>query len=194
MKFHDLVLKNRSMRTFDESRKVTKEELASLVELARISPSAANRQPLKYFLSCDAETNAMIQPLTGWAGSLPQLHLPPVGHRPTAFIVILVDQTITPEIRHADRDVGIAAQTMLLGAAELGLSGCMIGSFKPELKAALDLPEHLEIALVVAFGKGEERIEIVDAGESVKYYRDEAGTHFVPKRTLAELIVERVGK
>lgn len=70
----------------------------------------------------------------------------------------------------------------------------MIGSFRPELKAALDLPEALEIALVIALGKGEERIEIVDAGESVKYYRDEAGNHCVPKRTLGELIVKRETK
>jgi nitroreductase len=191
MKFADLVLKNRSMRTYDESRKITEEELVSLVELARISPSASNRQPLKYFLSCDDETNAIIQPLTGWAGLLPQMHLPPVGHQPTAFIVILADKTITPNVSHADKDVGIVAQTMLLGATEMGLSGCMIGSFRPELKAALDLPENLEVALVIAFGKGEEQIEIVDAGESVKYYRDEAGIHYVPKRTLGELIIKR---
>ena len=190
MNFKDLVLKNRSQRTFDESRKITREELVSLVALARISPSAANRQPLKYFLSADEKTNAVIQPLTGWGGSLPQLKLPPEGHRPTAFIVICVDKGITPETRHADKDVGIAAQTMLLGAAEMGLSGCMIGSFKPGLKEALLLPENLEIALVVAFGKGEEEIEIVDAADSVKYYRDEAGRHYVPKRTLEEIIVE----
>ena len=194
MKFADLVLKNRSMRAYDESRKITEEELVSLVELARISPSASNRQPLKYFLSCDDETNAIIQPLTGWAGLLPQLHLPPAGHQPTAFIVILVDKTIAPNISHADKDVGIVAQTMLLGAAEMGLSGCMIGSFRPGLKAALGLPEDLEIALVIALGKGEEQIEIVDAGESVRYYRDEAGIHYVPKRTLGELIIKRDAK
>ncbi len=190
MNFKDLVLKNRSQRTYDESRKITREELVSLVELARISPSAANRQPLKYFLSCDEKTNAIIQPMTAWGGSLPELHLPPQGHRPTAFIVILVDKTVTPDPRHAEKDVGIVAQTMLLGAAEMGLSGCMIGAFKPALKDALVLPENLEITLVVAFGKGEEEIEIVDAADSVKYYRDGAGKHYVPKRTLDELIVK----
>ena len=189
MNFKDLVLKNRSQRTFDESRRIAREELVSLVSLARIAPSAANRQPLKYFLSCDETMNAIIQPMTGWGGSLPQLKLPPEGHRPTAFIVILVDKSITPEPRLADKDIGIAAQTLLLGAAEMGLSGCMIGSFKPDLRAALSLPDNLEIALVVALGKGEEDIAIVDAAESVKYYRDEAGRHYVPKRTLDELIV-----
>ncbi len=194
MKFSDLVLKNRSMRAYDESRRITEEELVSLVGLARLSPSASNRQPLKYFLSCDDETNAIIQPLTGWAGLLPELRLPPVGHRPTAFIVILVDKAIAPNNAHVDKDVGIAAQTMLLGATEMGLSGCMIGSSRPELKAALGLSGELEIALVIALGKGEERIKIVDAGESVKYYRDGMGNHCVPKRTLRELIIKRETK
>lgn len=186
MAFYDLVLKNRSCRAFDESRKVTREELTDLVALARISPSANNRQPLKYFLSCDKETNAVIQPLTRWAGALPELHLPPEGHCPTAFIVILVDKNIAPA---AEKDVGIAAQTMLLGAAEKGLSGCMIGAFRPELHDALGLPEHLQVALVVALGKGEEHIEIVDNQGNTTYYRDDAGTHYVPKRTLDELIL-----
>lgn len=189
MNFKELVFKNRSQRTFDESRNITREELVYLVSLARVAPSAANRQPLKYFLSCDKKTNAIIQPMTAWAGALSELELPPAGRRPTAFIVILVDKSIMPDPRHAEKDVGIAAQTMLLGAVEMGLSGCMIGAFKPALKNALLLPEHLEISLVVALGKGVEEIEIVDADDSVKYYRDESGRHYVPKRTTDELIV-----
>ena len=189
MKFSELVLKNRSCRTFDESRKISREELEALVALARIAPSAANRQPLKFFLSWDAGTNAKIQPLTGWGGSLPELRLPPEGHRPTAFIVICVDRDITPNVQAAGKDVGIAAQTIMLGAAEMGLAGCMLGSFKPETHDALGLPENLEISLVLGLGKGEENFEIVDAKDSVKYYRDEAGTHYVPKSTMDELIV-----
>ena len=186
MMFYDLVLKNRSCRAFDESRRVTREELTDLVALARISPSANNRQPLKYFLSCDEKTNAVIQPLTRWAGALPELRLPPEGRRPTAFIVILVDKTIAPA---AEKDVGIAAQTMLLGAAEMGLSGCMIGAFRPELHDALELPEHLQVALVVALGKGDEHIEIVESKGDTVYFRDGEGNHYVPKRALDELIL-----
>lgn len=189
MKFSELVLKNRSTRTFDESRKITMEELTSLVALARIAPSAVNRQPLKYFLSCDEETNAKIQPLTNWGGALPELHLPPVGHRPTGFIVICVDKELVTTASLTDKDVGIAAQTIMLGAADMGLSGCMLGSMKPSLKDELGLADNLEISLVLGLGKGEENIEIVDAEDSVKYYRDEKGTHIVPKRPLDELII-----
>lgn len=189
MEFSELVLKNRSCRTFDESRRISRDELESLVGLARLAPSAVNRQPLKYFLSWDGETNAKIQPLTGWGGMLPELHLPPEGHRPTGFIVICVDKTIAQNTSLTDKDAGIAAQTIMLGAADMGLSGCILGSMKPELHDVLGLDENLEITLVIGLGKGEEDVRIVDATDSTRYYRDESGAHIVPKRTLDELIV-----
>ena len=186
MSFYDIVLKNRSYRAFDESRVITREELEYLVSLARVTPSAVNKQPLKYFLSCDKETNAKILPNTAWAGLLPEVKLPPEGHAPMAYIVICVDQDI---LRSAEKDVGIAAQTMLLGAAEMGLGGCMIGAFKQELHAALELADNLKIALVVALGKPDEEIKIVDIAGDTAYYRDENNTHIVPKRTMEELII-----
>ncbi len=186
MGFYDIVLKNRSYRAFDESRIITREELEYLVSLARITPSAVNKQPLKYFLSCDKQTNAKILPNTAWAGLLPEVHLPPEGHAPMAYIVICVDQDI---LKSAEKDVGIVAQTMLLGAADMGLGGCMIGAFKQELHAALELADNLKIALVVALGKPDEKIEIVDIAGDTAYYRDENGNHIVPKRTMDELIV-----
>ncbi|MBQ4090478.1 MAG: nitroreductase family protein [Clostridia bacterium] len=187
MSFYDLVLKNRSVRAFDESRVITREELEYLVSLARVTPSAVNKQPLKYFLACDSETNAKILPMTAWAGLLSDVQLPPKGHAPMAYIVICTDQDI---LKSSEKDVGIVAQTMLLGAADMGLSGCMIGAFKGELHEVLELPENLKISLVVALGKCDENIEIVDIkdGETA-YFRDEKGNHFVPKRTMDELIV-----
>lgn len=188
MSFYDIVLKNRSYRAFDERREVTREELEYLVSLARVTPSAVNRQPLKYFLSCGNETNAKILPLTAWAGLLKDVKLPPEGGRPAAYIVICVDQRIA---KNADKDVGIAAQTMLLGAADMELGGCMIGAFDPaKIHAALGLAEYLAPSLIIALGKPDESVKIVDVqGDETAYYRDEKGAHFVPKRTMDELIV-----
>lgn len=188
MSFYDIVLKNRSYRAFDERRPVTRSELEYLVSLARVTPSAVNWQPLKYFLSCDAQTNERILPLTAWAGLLKDVKLPPEGRCPTAYIVICVDQRIA---KNADKDVGIAAQTMLLGAVDMGLGGCMIGAFDPaKIHAALGLEEYLAPSLIIALGKPSERVEIVDIqGGETAYYRDEKGGHFVPKRTMDELIV-----
>jgi len=46
----DLIEKNRSYRRFYESESIKSEMLRELVDLARLSGSAANRQPLKYIL------------------------------------------------------------------------------------------------------------------------------------------------
>lgn len=62
----DLVLKNRSYRGYDPSRKVTREELAGFVDCARLSPSSVNAQPLKYYLASSEEDAAKLQPLTKW--------------------------------------------------------------------------------------------------------------------------------
>lgn len=186
MSFYDLVLKNRSYRAFDESRVITREELEYLVSLARVTPSAVNKQPLKYFLSCDSGTNGKILARTAWAGLLSDVKLPPEGHAPTGYIVICVDQDI---LKSAEKDVGIAAQTILLGAADMGLGGCMIGAFRPELHEALALADNLKIALVVALGKPDENIKIVDIDGDTAYYRDQQGNHYVPKRTMDELII-----
>ena len=189
----DLVTKSRSWRGYDENRKVTREELVSLVQCARLTPSSVNMQPLKYYLACDPETVAKIQPLTGWARALPELNLPHPGKRPTAFIVICQDLTISSSLARFQKDVGIVAQTMLLAATEMGLGGIMIGNFNAEkVRTALELPETIAPMLILAIGKPDETIVLTDVGEdgSTNYYRDENDVHYVPKRSLESLLLD----
>jgi nitroreductase len=186
---HDLVLRNRSYRRFDESHRIAHDTLVELIGLARCTPSAANRQPLKYILAADRKTNDCIFPCLAWAAYLQEWEGPAPGERPTAYIVILIDETIT---RDWWCDDGIAAQTILLGAVEKGLGGCMIGSISKErLQQELHIPEHLKIRLVVALGKPAEQVvlEDLEPGGDIRYWRDTEGVHHVPKRTLAELII-----
>ena len=186
----ELVKKNRSYRRFYEKTPVKMETLRELVELARLSASAANLQPLKYILSCDLEKNALIFPHLRWAGYLTDWDGPCEGERPSAYIVVLGDKNLSKTF---GCDHGIACQSMLLGAVEKGLGGCMFGSIdRKELIKALDIPEHLEILLVVAMGKPKEKavIETVGPDGDIKYWRDPKGIHHVPKRPLDEIIVE----
>ena len=189
MKFAELVKKNRSTRAFDGSREITREELIALVDLAHNSPSANNRQPLRYFLSCDKETNALIQGYTHWAGLLKDIKLPPENMEPAAFIVIYVDKNICPNVQAAGKDVGIAAQTIMLGATEMGLSGCMIGAFDRPLNDALDMGEDYEISLLVALGKPNEEIRIIESDGDTAYYREGDLKHVVPKLKLEKIIL-----
>jgi nitroreductase len=72
----DLVLRNRSYRRFDESHRISIDILRELIELALLTASAANRQPIKYLLSADEDTNALILPCLAWAGYLKDGHGP----------------------------------------------------------------------------------------------------------------------
>lgn len=189
--FKDLVLANRSYRGFDESRTITKEELLDLVGLARCTPSGANNQPLKYRLVYQHDEVETVVANTKWAAMLPQLTIPHDGKHPTAFIVVCVDTAICAAPANCQADVGIASQTMLLGAAEKGLGGCMIANFKKDAMAELlHLPEGIVPTLVIALGKPDEKIVIVDAEGSTKYYRDEADVHYVPKRKVEDLVID----
>lgn len=188
----DLVQKNRSYRGYDESFSFSRQDLEEYVSLARLCPSSANIQPLKYRLIWEKAEVERVLKCTHFGGALPELHLPFDGTHPAAFIVICQDTEINSNLTQFLRDVGAVAQTMLLAATEKGLGGLMIGAFDlGALCETLALPEHIRPLLVLALGKPAEHIEIVDlpADGSTRYYRDEAGNHYVPKRRLEDLIL-----
>lgn len=188
----DLVIKNRSCRGYDNSCRMTREELLELVDLTRYTASSVNQQPLKYYIASEKEQTDKIQPLTMWAKALENTRLPHPGMEPSAFIIICQDMKISSNTTRFQRDVGIAAQTILLGAVEKGFGGCMIGSFrKPELSRLLELPEEIEPNLVIALGKPAEKIVLTEAEPegSTRYYRDENDVHYVPKRRLKDILL-----
>ncbi|PWM45608.1 MAG: nitroreductase [Clostridiales bacterium] len=192
MNFLELVKKNRSYRGFDENVKITREEMLKIVDCARLCPSSVNIQPLKYYISCTEEQNDIIQPLTRWARQLQHLDLPFEGHHPTAFVVICHDKNIAENPERFYKDVGIVAQTMLLCATDMGYGGCMIGNFTPdEISKALSLPQNLVPVLIVALGKPDENIIMIPVSESkdIKYYRDKQNNHYVPKRSIDEVVI-----
>ena len=185
----DLVIRNRSYRRFYQEVAIEHETLRELVDLARLSASAANLQPLKYILSCDPQKNALIFPYLAWARYLKDWPGPSEGERPSAYIIILRDTEVNQSF---DCDHGIAAQSILLGATEHGLGGCIIGSVqRQELHKALEIPSRYEILLVLALGKPRETVVIESVGPAgnIKYWRDSKGIHHVPKRLLDDIIV-----
>ena len=186
----DLVKKNRSYRRFYEDFEIKRNTLEELVDLARLSASAANRQPLKYILSCEKNKNDLIFPTLAWAGYLKDWQCPDEGERPSAYIVILNDTGIT---KNYWCDPGIAAQSILLGATEKGLGGCIFASVKRnELRFVLKIKEGYEILYVLAVGKPKEKVvlETVGSEGDIKYWRDCQGVHHVPKRSLEDIIIE----
>ncbi|HSV30869.1 MAG TPA: nitroreductase family protein [Atribacteraceae bacterium] len=186
----ELILKTRSIRRFRENEPVSREVLKDLVNLARLSPSAANRQPLKYLLSNTLEKNAIIFPCLAWAGYLIDWPGPEAGERPSAYIVMLGDRAIVTDY---DADPGIGCQSIVLGARERGLGACIFGAIdRRMLHSVLGLSERFDILYVIALGYPAETVVLENLGPDgdIRYWRDENGIHHVPKRSLAEIIVE----
>jgi len=185
----DIILKNRSYRRFYQDTAIERETLVELVDLARCSASGSNRQPLKYMLSWTPERNAQVFANLAWAAALPDWPGPEEGERPTAYIIILGDTAIG---KNFGVDHGIAAQSIMLGAAERGLGGCMLASVRrDELRKALSIPEQYEILLVLALGKPKEQVvmETLEPDGDFRYWRDEKQVHHVPKRRLEDIII-----
>lgn len=186
----NLIRKNRSCRRFYQNTSVDMQTLEGLVNLGRLSASAGNLQPLTYALSCNAKKNDEIFSCLAWAAYLKDWPGPEEGERPVAYIVVLLDMVISKD---PGCDHGIACQSIMLGAREKGLAGCMIGAIDRErLKNVLNIPDQYKILLVVALGTPKETVvieSVLGPDKSIKYWRDEKGIHHVPKRSLQDIIV-----
>ena len=192
MKLKELLLLNRSYRRFDQHHSISQHTLLELIDLARLAPSARNMQPLRYVLVNDAEVSSQIFPCLAWAGYLKEWHGPVDGERPSAYIVVTRDTTLGDNIFCDD---GLAIQTILLGAVEQGLGGCIIGAVnRRKVAELLSVDDRYEILYVLALGKPVETVVLEEMQEgAIQYWRDENQHHHVPKRSLDELVLKSIG-
>lgn len=187
--FVKLVHEARSCRRFIENEPVSRETLRSIVDCVRTTTSAKNRQPLRYVSVSEAETRSRIFPHTNWASVL-GWGGPPEGERPTGYILIL---SVAAPSMPVYCDMGIAAQTMQLYAASMGIGCCMLNNFpRDPVREILEIPNELEILLMLAFGKPKEERRLLEAktGENLQYWRDENGVHYVPKMALEQVLLQ----
>jgi nitroreductase len=189
----DLIIRNRSYRRFYQEEPVPLEKLKEFIDMARLSASARNSQSLKYIISNDPSINGKIFPTLAWAGYLKDWPGPAEGERPSAYIIMLNDTSISTDYYCDD---GIAAQSILLCATENGFGGCIIASVnRQELAEELNIPDTYKIIQVIALGKPKEKVVIEKIGKDgdIRYWRDENQVHHVPKRALEEIIL-RINK
>lgn len=184
----DLLQRNRSYRRFDQHDRIPRATLEEWVALTRFCPSGRNAQALRYRpVTDEADCDRVFQTLA-WAGYLKDWPGPEPGERPSAYLVQLLDTTIEENCLCDD---GIQAQTILLAAVEAGYGGCIIKAFRNDaLREVLRLPDHLRVQYVLALGRPVETVVLEPMRDGdVRYWRDAAGVHHVPKRPLEELIV-----
>ena len=185
----DLISKSRTYRRFYEDEPISMELMKELVNLARMSPSGGNMQPLKFFLTNSPEINNKILPTLIWAGYIDDWDCPKEGERPTGYMVIFGDTTIRQT--GFEIDLGIASQSIMLGACEAGFGGCMFGSIrKNELNEVLNIDDKYKPLLVIALGKPKEEVivDTIEGDGSFEYWRDEKQIHHTPKRKLEDLL------
>ena len=185
----DLIVKNRSYRRFHQNHKIETSQLEDLIDLARLSPSAANLQRLRFKICNEEEDNEKVFSTLSWAGYLNDWSCPEIGERPSGYIIILSTEK---DIEKVACDAGIACQSILLGAVESELRGCIFASVKKEkLQKLLKIPKEYSINFVIALGKPKENIKLEHVeNNNIKYWRDEKGVHHVPKRSLEDLIIK----
>ena len=185
-----LMQENRTCRRFHQDAAVELDTLKELVDLARVSASGSNIQPLRYILSCTPERNAVIFQALGFAGQLRDWPGPSEGERPAAYIIMLADTGMNKMFFEVD--AGLATQNILLGARDMGLGGCMHRSVKrDELSKALDISSQYEILYVISLGKPKETVVLDTVGSDGKtnYWREDDGVHHVPKHSLETIII-----
>ncbi|MBF0542176.1 MAG: nitroreductase family protein [Nitrospirae bacterium] len=185
-----LIKENRSCRRFYEEELISEDNLRWFIDLARNSASAANLQPIKYMYSFDPKKNEAIFSTLAWAGYLKEWPGPQKGERPSAYIIMLGDTEIS---KNFAIDQGIYSQSIMLGVREKGYGGCIIASvMRDQLRKNLSIPERYDILLVLALGKPKEKVVITEIPPSgdIKYWRDEDGVHYVPKRRLEDIIIK----
>lgn len=191
----DIVRECRSYRRFYQDQPIEAALLEDWIDTARVVASSANAQPLRYRVFHTPQDCERLFPCLAWAGALPNWDGPEEGERPSAYIVMLQDESVSLGDRFTAWDEGIAAQTIMLAATEAGFGGCMIASFKKKAVAQIcgvdDSDCSLTPDLVLALGKPKEDVRLAEPGPdgSLKYYRDFDQVHFVPKRPLEQVLL-----
>ena len=188
MNIYEALLKRRTVRKFKQTP-VKKEDLMKMLESARLSPTGANLQSLKYSVITKEETRRKFYPNLKYAGYISDWD-PSFEESPMAIIVILNDNTIKLSEK-AEADSGAAIMSMSLCALELGLDTCWIGSAnKAEIKKIMNYPDNLDILYCLAIGYADQKCDFFDSDETVKYYYDENNNNHVPKRTMESILLD----
>ena len=181
---YDTILSRRSIRRFQQ-KPIETEMLRKLVNAARLAPSAANLQPLEFFVVNDKKLCSEIFETIGWAGYLKDWS-PDKDEQPAAYIIILAKET---KNQWYLRDASLASENIVLTAESEGIGSCILLNVKKDkIREILEIPKDIEIDSVIALGYKAEKCVVEDIKDSVKYWRDKNQVLHVPKRKLKDIM------
>lgn len=152
---HALCKERYSCRAYDAAKGVDEKVLSAVLDIARLAPSACNRQPWLFIIAdSQAERDAVVESYPReWIASAP-VYIIACGihedawHRPH------------DGKDHTDVDLSIAIEHLCLGATAMGLATCWVCNFDPEkITSAFNLPEGLEPIAIIPLGYAAEGTE-----------------------------------
>jgi nitroreductase len=156
MTLDEIIRRRQSVRGFDPARPVARDDIESLIEAARLAPSACNSQTWRFVAVTDP---ALLQKLCeeGLRSIVTNAFLK------TAPCIIagcskldLVANTFGRAVSGIDYyqvDLGIAMEHMALKAVELGLGTCWIGWFNEKaVKKVLGIPRGIKVTALMPVG------------------------------------------
>ncbi len=183
----NLIQESRTTRRFKKDSSVDIKDLKEILDLARITSSAKNMQPIKYILVTDKNSVLQLAQTATWAAHLKDWNQRE-DERPSAFILMLNDQMIDGFPMF---DAGASFTAISLAAKSKGLATCPMASIDKELcKKLFVIPDCYDLMIGIAVGVGSENIKLIDTEDfDTNYYRLEDETHCVPKRSLKQIIV-----
>ena len=193
MDVYEAIINRRAIRRFKDTT-VPYGILEKCVNAARLAPSARNRQLCEYIIVDDEQLlPEVFGSITAWAGETRTKGSPPIGRTPKAYIITLINARLESELGASritvNYDVGLANENMILVSLEQGMGTCPILSFEEnELRRVLNVPDHYEIALVLALGYPDESPVAEISTGSINYWTDDQGVRHVPKRRLEDIL------
>ena len=150
--FLDLARNRYSCRSFKDTP-LTDEQIASILEAARVAPTAANKQPVHVWVVRKPEALKKLTNATKYIYDAPAVFM--VGAKPDAAWVRKYDDKNGAEV-----DAAIVGTHIMLAASALGLGNVWVGSFDPA-KIKADFPETAGYEIVCLFPVG---LPAADAG------------------------------
>jgi nitroreductase len=182
---YDTIISRRSIRRYKQ-KPIDFDFLKRLVNAARLAPSGANLQPLEFIIVKDRDLCAKIFDTIGWAGYISPKWKPKPEERPTAYIVIIINNKTNPWYQ---RDVGLASANIILTAEASEIGSCILCRIdKDRIKKILNIPTEKEVDSVISLGYKDEAVVVEDIKDSVEYWRDEKQILHVPKRKLEDIL------
>lgn len=153
----ELVRQRFSVRKYSD-KKVEKEKIDYILECAQLAPSACNRQPWTVYVATSDSVLADLKKAYSreWMENVSTI-LVLTAHHDSSWHRERFDNK-----DHADVDLAILADHIILAATQCGLGSCWVCAFDPELcrKALLLTDAQEEPVVMIPLGYTDAAIEI----------------------------------